>query len=303
MLHHAYGQQLARALHGEDPQSFVSHKSLLNAAIAVTEVRREVATNELTSPEPYDDAFIVALNVRSWAKRILWIDDKPAPAQPLEAGMSTIFDLRRKYIGYGVSPFHLISFYLPRRALDRIAELEEMKPSREFGHDPCVGVDDPTIQALGLSLSEAFKRPNEANALFVDHVTTALAAHVLGNYGLGWKGHHARPRRLAPWQEQRAKELMASRLDGKISLAELAGECRLPVSTFRRAFTATVGLPPHQWLMQCRLARAMNLMRASARPLAEIAKECGFTDERHLARVFICLTDTTPQEWRRTVLC
>ena len=300
---YSYGQQLAQALHAKRGPLFVSQKALLDASIAVTEVKRTVAANQLTAPVPYDDAFIVALNLTAWPQRALWIDGKPARAQPLQAGMSTIFDLRRRYIGYGASPFHVISFYLPRRALDAIAEIEELRPVDSLDHDPCAGVDDPTIRGLGLSLAAAFDRPAEANLLFVDHVTTALAAHVVGAYGTAPKGRRPRLSRLAPWQEQRSKELLAARLDGTVSIAELARECELPVSTFIVAFAATLGMAPHRWLLRRRVARAMALLRDTARPVDDIAIECGFAGEAHFARVFEHMTRTKPQDWRHAALC
>ena len=302
MANRGYGQQLADALHATDTRSFVTHRSLTKAAIAVTEIRRDVPEHNLTSPVPYDDAFIVALNMRDWPKRVLWIDDKPAAALPLAAGASAIFDLRRKYIGYGASAFHLLSFYLPRQALASLAEIEGMKSADDFGHDPCIGVDDRTIRELGLGLNEAFERPAEANTLFVDHVTTALAAHVLSTYGMGWRRPALGQRRLGLWQERRAKELLASQLDGGLSLSFVAKECGLTVSAFRTAFAATVGKPPHRWLLDLRIEMAMRLLRRSNRPLDEIAVECGFVDARHLTRVLGRRFGISPQDWRRVLL-
>jgi len=298
-----YGQHLADAMRVAKAQSFVTHGTLSKDAIAVTEVKRDVPDHKLTSPVPADDGFLVALNMCDWQKRILWVDDKPVSAQPFQAGSSVIFDLRRKYIGYGISSFHLVTFYLPRSALNSIAEIEGMRPTDDFGYDPRVGVDDPTIRELGLGLSEAFKRPAEANTLFVDHVTTALAAHVLGTYGMGWRRPPIGERRLNARQERRAKEILASRLDGGVSLALLANECGLTISGFRRAFAASTGQPPHRWLLDRRIENATLLLRGSSLSLPEIAVASGFADERHLGRVFRRMLGTSPQEWQCAVKC
>jgi AraC family transcriptional regulator len=285
MSSRGYGQHLAEALHAPGARSFVSHRTLPHAALAVTEVRRDLPDNNLTSPVPYDDAFMVVLNIRDWKERILWIDDKAVRARPFGAGTSAIFDLRRKYIGYGVSSFHLMTFYLPRSALETIAELDELRPTDDFGYDPCLGTDDAAIRDLGHSLSEAFRRPEEANALFVDHVTTALAAHVLSTYGLGWRRPPLDQGRLSQRQERRAKEMLVARLDGDLSTADLANECGLTLSGFRRAFATTVGKPPHRWQLEQRIAKAMRLMQEPGRTLDEVAHECKFVNEDHLRRV------------------
>jgi regulatory helix-turn-helix AraC family protein len=51
---------------------------------------------------------------------------------------------------------------------------------------------------------------------------------------------------LAPWQLRRATELMNARLDGRLPLTRLAGECGLSVRHFARAFRQSTGMPPHR---------------------------------------------------------
>ena len=240
--------------------------------------------------------------MRDWPKRVLWIDDKPVPALPLEAGSSNIFDLRRKYIGYGVSSFHMMSFYVPRGVLTHIAELDEAGDIDEFAHDPCGGIDDPVIRDLGFALYPAFRRPDEANMLFVDHVTTAVAAHVLHAYSSRADRPSATAVELASWQEARVKDVISAHLDGNVTVARLAQECGMRLSAFAGAFTKSVGMPPHKWLLERRLEQAMAMMRQTKMPIGQIATQCGFAGERHLVRVFSRAVGDSPQAWRRVQL-
>ena len=298
----AYGQHLAQALHAGKTPALVARPIVQKSEIAVTEVRRDIPENDYTSAVPQENAFLVTLNVRDWPKRVLWIDDKPVLALPMGAGSSNIFDLRRKYIGYGVSSFHMMSFYVPRAVLKTVAELDETREIDELAHDPCGGIEDAVIRELGSTLYPAFRRPDEANMLFVDHITTAIAAHVLHAYGA--KAHNARSTGLglSKWQETRVKEVIAAHIDGNVTIAQLARECGLPLTGFASAFASTVGVPPHKWLLERRLERAMTMMRQTTLPLGQIAVECGFTDERHLVRVFSRSVGASPQSWRRANL-
>jgi AraC family transcriptional regulator len=297
-----YGQQLAEALHVGRAKTFVTRPIVQKSGIAVTEVRRDLPQNDYTSPVPLEDAFLVTLNIKDWPKRILWIDGKPASAVPLKAGTSNIFDLRRKYIGYGASSFHMMSFYMPRAVLHSIGELEGTPPIDGFAHDPSRGIDDTVIRELGLSLFPAFQRPDEANALFVDHITTAIAAHVLHTYGAPGKKRGKPDRGLAKWQEGRVKEIISAGLQGNVSIAQLAAECGMSPSGFSTAFKNATGMPPHRWLLERRVEKAMNMMRGTAHSLDSIAKRCGFHDEHHLSRVFGNIIGAAPQDWRRTIL-
>ncbi|MCC8943546.1 helix-turn-helix transcriptional regulator [Bradyrhizobium sp. Arg62] len=298
----AYGRQLAEALHVGEAQTLVTRPILQESGIAVTEVRRDVPENDYTSAVPHDNAFLVTLNIRDWPKRVLWIDDKPVSALPIAAGSSNIFDLRRKYIGYGVSSFHMMSFYLPRGILNTVAQLDDGRAIDEFAHDPCRGIDDLVIRNLGLSLYPAFQRPGEANQLFIDHVTTAIAAHVLHAYGPKADKQQANELRLAKWHEARVKDVICAHLDGNMTVAQLARECGMPLRAFSAAFERSVGMPPHQWLLNRRLEKAMTMLKRTAAPIGEIATLCGFAGERHLVRVFSRIVGASPQKWRTAYL-
>ena len=73
----------------------------------------------------------------------------------------------------------------------------------------------------------------------------------------------------------------------------------MSVSQFGRAFKKATGLTPHRWLVQRRLEQAMDLLLGSNLPLAEIALDCGFSEQSHFTRTFTRLVGTSPGEWRR----
>lgn len=104
---------------------------------------------------------------------------------------------------------------------------------------------------------------------------------------------------LAPWQERRAKELMSTHLARQIPLALVAGECRLSVSHFARSFKQCTGKPPHRWLLENRVERAKELLLDPEVSLAEVALDCGFSDQSHFTRVFSRTVGTSPGTWRR----
>jgi AraC-like DNA-binding protein len=104
---------------------------------------------------------------------------------------------------------------------------------------------------------------------------------------------------LAPWQLRRAKQILISRLDEPISLAELARACKLSPGHFARAFRQTAGQPPHRWLMEQRIEKAKQLLVDTTLSLAQIAQNCGFADQSHFTRVFAQLVQSSPGQWRR----
>ena len=115
-------------------------------------------------------------------------------------------------------------------------------------------------------------------------------------------GIHEPPKRvtgLAPWQARRAQDFIIAHVEAKPSVTRIAAECRLSPSHFTRAFKATTGLSPHQWLIRQRLLRAKQLMQSGGMRLAEIACACGFADQSHFARCFNAVERQSPAKWRQ----
>lgn len=105
---------------------------------------------------------------------------------------------------------------------------------------------------------------------------------------------------LAPWQVRQATRQLADRIGSGVSVAALARQVRLSSSHFCRAFKASVGMPPHAYLIRLRIERASAMMLETSDSLSQIAVACGFPDQAHLSRVFLRSVGSTPSAWRRT---
>jgi AraC family transcriptional regulator len=106
-------------------------------------------------------------------------------------------------------------------------------------------------------------------------------------------------RRLAPWQVQRAIDLLTEETCATCPVATLAAACGLSRSHFAQAFRAATGLPPHKWLLSHRIRHACELMEQTDQCLAEIAQTCGFADQSHFSRRFRAAMGSSPAVWRR----
>ena len=95
-------------------------------------------------------------------------------------------------------------------------------------------------------------------------------------------------------KQQRALELIDARLDGELSVAEIARHCGLSPSRFRVTFRNTTGMTPHRWLTERRVDRAKSLLREDSASLAQIALECGFADQSHFTHVFTAVVGASP---------
>lgn len=97
---------------------------------------------------------------------------------------------------------------------------------------------------------------------------------------------------------RRAKALIVERHAEALTLGELAAAAGLDRFRLLRAFVREVGLPPHQFQLALRVARARELL-ARGRPAVEVAAELGFADQSHFIRVFRRQMGATPGAYGR----
>ena len=104
---------------------------------------------------------------------------------------------------------------------------------------------------------------------------------------------------LKPWQIQRAKQLMLENLDADISVAAIAQACALSRSHFTRQFKKSALVSPKEWMREQRILRGKQLLQTSRLLLADIALECGFSDQSHFCRTFVRTEGVTPRAWKQ----
>jgi transcriptional regulator GlxA family with amidase domain len=97
----------------------------------------------------------------------------------------------------------------------------------------------------------------------------------------------------------RVREYVAAHLDSRLDVDALARIVGMSVSQFSRSFHKAVGLPPHTYVIQCRVTRAQELLATTQLPLIEIALIIGFCDQAHFSRRFHELTGVPPGVFRR----
>jgi AraC-like DNA-binding protein len=95
---------------------------------------------------------------------------------------------------------------------------------------------------------------------------------------------------------RRARERIDADPASPLTLIELAKEAGLSRYQLIRAFARELGLTPHAYILQRRIALAQRLIRAGC-DLAEAATEAGFCDQSHLTRWFVRQFGVTPRRF------
>lgn len=115
---------------------------------------------------------------------------------------------------------------------------------------------------------------NETAGHFVDTLAT--------RHAMGTKAKRNGP--LTTDILKRLKEFVVEHLDEPLDVATLAKMTNRSQFHFSRAFTRSVGVSPHRYIVHLRLRRAVEMVRDGKFGLAEIAAKTGFADQSHLTR-------------------
>lgn len=104
---------------------------------------------------------------------------------------------------------------------------------------------------------------------------------------------------LPPTWLKTAREILNDRCDEDIKMVDIAGEVGVHQLHLARTFRRFFGCSPGEYLRQCRIELASNLLLNSKNSLVEVALMSGFTDQSNFTRSFRRHTGVTPAEFRR----
>jgi len=160
---------------------------------------------------------------------------------------------------------------------------------------PRIGFSDDRLAGLARLIAAECENADPAGDLYGDALINALVAALLRPVAKTclYRGG------LSPCLVRRATDYIADNCARNIRLSELAELTGLSESYFCSAFKLATGLPPHQWQMRARIARAQTLLTGSRLSIAEAAAATGFADQSHLTRAFRRHLGTTPAAWLR----
>ena len=131
-----------------------------------------------------------------------------------------------------------------------------------------------------------------------EELAQTIAACIRQTTDEGGQKAPQRDPRLARDVLRRAVRFVNENLDTKLKWDEIAAAVGMDPFTFGRGFKLATGMTPHQYIIRCRLRRAMRLLAREDLTLADIALEVGCSCQSHLTTLFRKHLGTTPGAFR-----
>ncbi len=138
----------------------------------------------------------------------------------------------------------------------------------------------------------------QANQMTLSTASTLLLTHLIRHYSnVQWQLPTVKGG-LAPSVLRNVLAWIDANLSQPLTLNDLAGIASLSEYHFARMFRQSMQMAPYQYVMQRRMARALELVRHTKTPLTDIALACGFSSASHFSNRFKSALGTTPSELR-----
>jgi AraC family transcriptional regulator len=222
-----------------------------------------------------------------------WIEGEPWQRRSMVEGDIGIYPAHLRLRERCLSATQFIDLYL-EPALFSQATAEFTQSPRQLSH--CFAQPDPLIYQIGLALKTELETTGEK--LYAESLATALAVHLLQRYGRQTSALPTLPPvPLAHPKLRSAIDYMQSHLAQPLSVAEVAAAVQMSPYHFSRCFKQSIGLSPHQYIVQQRVEQAKILLRSSL-PLVQIAAQVGFASQSHFNRHFKRWVGLTPSQFR-----
>jgi AraC family transcriptional regulator len=159
--------------------------------------------------------------------------------------------------------------------------------------------EDALLLQLGRQLLTAADAAHGLGRLYAESLANTLSYHLIE--------HHATYERRVANSGPRLPAAVLARIDAYleahaeqlITLEALAELANLSVFHFARRFKLTTGRPPYQYVLDCKIRRARQLLAADSQPVAAISDALGFASPAHFAAAFKRATGQSPRQFQR----
>jgi AraC family transcriptional regulator len=158
---------------------------------------------------------------------------------------------------------------------------------------------DPLIHHLGLALKSELETDYFGCRAYVESLTIALSAHLVKKYSSHPTTLKQYNNGLSRYSLKQALCYINDNLGAELKVAEIASELGMSPYYFSRLFRQSMGVSPHEYLTQCRLEAAKQMLKKSNLPIIEIAAEVGFNSQSHFITLFKKHFGITPLQYRK----
>ena len=182
-------------------------------------------------------------------------------------------------------------------------ELLDMLGRNGAGRAPELGAftnaEDPLLAGMVAEFERLHALDGALDPVWCDAMSLALAHCILRRHGQRERSPPRGPQRLPAWQLRRLAEYVDAGIEGGIGILDLAAVAGMSAGHLHRAFRASTGLTPLEFVNARRVRHAMHILATETASIAEVAARVGFASQSHFARIFRRQAGMPPSAFRK----
>jgi len=159
----------------------------------------------------------------------------------------------------------------------------------------------PEMNALIRSVVKEIKEKKENYQFSVRGLLLSFLVHMAETYNLSAQTAQKEP---SPARDKQlviapALDYIHNHYMQDFTIEDLAKECEMSPTHFRRMFQSIMGTNPLDYVNNYRISKASVLLRSTEIPVLDISEEVGFRSVSSFNRHFADITGTSPLKWRK----
>ncbi|BDA66884.1 transcriptional regulator, AraC family [Calothrix sp. PCC 7716] len=160
---------------------------------------------------------------------------------------------------------------------------------------PHFATSDSLLYQIGLAMKTVLENDLTGSRLYAETMVNAVTVHLMQHYATKKPIAHNYKSGLSPSQLKLVIEYINEHLDEDLSLNELSTLTQISPHYFSQLFKQATGVPPHKYVINCRVNRAKELLQ-KGESISQVAQQVGFANQSHLNLHFVRQFGTTPKQ-------
>jgi AraC family transcriptional regulator len=143
---------------------------------------------------------------------------------------------------------------------------------------------DPALRHIVMALRAGVQAGGAGDTIYGESLSTALAVHLLREYGARRVEIRQAHRGLSREKLVRAVEYIEDQLHTDLTVSGIARTVHMSPYHFIRLFKQSTGRSPYRYVIEARARKAKELLASGKFSIVEVAHQVGFADQSQLTR-------------------